>query len=238
MPTRRGFLTTAVSSVAATTIVPFAVTGEAVGPKRARKPFLKGPILNHDSTAFFVAYSADQMSGALVDSWVDSLSEAGVGVMMSNINAMRANYASKVWETDWHGYDPAAGDDQPVLRHRPKEGVPITRKRLESARKLADLGINFHQRAIARCRQKGIAAWISVRMNDLHDCDLPDSPLLSSFFKEHRDWARVPSRSGWTDRALDWAHPEVPEHYLKLIREALTLFDLDGLELDWMRFGY
>src|SRR5881628_2363219 len=49
----------------------------------------------------------------------------------------------------------------------------------------------------------------------------------------------MPARSGnRTDRALDWAHPEVREHYLKLIREALEIFDLDGLELDWMRFGY
>jgi hypothetical protein len=238
MLTRRGFLKTGYCSVAAAAVAPLTVTAQPGGTNRAARSFLKGPILNHDSTAFFVAYSADQMNGALVDGWVDSLTEAGVGVMMSNINAMRANYASKVWEPDWQGYDPAAGDDQPVLKHLPKDVIPVTRKRLESARKLADLGINFHQRAIARCRQRGMPAWISIRMNDLHDCDLPDSPLLSGFFKEHRDWARVPYRSGWIDRALDWAHPEVREHYLKLIREALTLFDLDGLELDWMRFGY
>src|SRR5437899_291666 len=49
----------------------------------------------------------------------------------------------------------------------------------------------------------------------------------------------MPARSGnRTDRALDWAHAEVRVHYLKLIREALEIFDLDGLELDWMRFGY
>jgi len=49
----------------------------------------------------------------------------------------------------------------------------------------------------------------------------------------------MPARSGnRTDRALDWAHAEVREHYYELIREALEIFDLDGLELDWMRFGY
>jgi len=240
MPTRRQFLQTGISGVAAGALLFPALTnrGEAAASGKFRKSTLKGPVLNHDSTAFFVAYSADQMSGALVDDWVDSLATAGVGVMMSNINAMRANYASKVWEPDWFGYDPAASDDQPVLKYLPKEVIPLTRKRLESAKKLADLGINFHQRAIGRCRKHGIGAWISVRMNDLHDCDLRDSPLLSTFFKEHRDWARVPYASGWTDRALDWAHPEVREHYLKLIRETLEIYDLDGLELDWMRFGY
>src|SRR5882724_3032659 len=237
MPTRREFIQTGICG-AAMAASPSVVASKGRATGRAHKPELKGPILNHDSTAFFAAYSAEQMSGALVDDWVDSLASAGVGVMMSNINAMRANYASNAWEPDWQGYDPKAGDDQPVLKHLGKDVIPITRKRLESARKLADLGINFHQRALGRCRKLGIVAWISVRMNDLHDCDLPDSPLLSTFFKEHRDWARVPYSKGWIDRALDWAHAEVREHYLKLIREALDRFDLDGLELDWMRFGY
>jgi len=238
MPTRREFLKTSVSGVTAAAVATVPVARAAGRSRRAQPPVLKGPILNHDSTAFFVAYTADQMSGALVDDWVDSLAAAGVGVLMSNINAMRANYASQVWEPDWHGYEAQGPDDQPVLKHLPKDSLALTRRRLESAQKLANLGINFHQRALARCRHHSLAAWISVRMNDLHDCDLPDSPLLSTFFKEHRHWARVPYRSGWIDRALDWAHPEVREHYLKLIREALRLFDLDGLELDWMRFGY
>ncbi len=237
-PSRRELLKAGACGVTAAIVTGLPVTGEATGSSRAQPSALKGPILNHDSTAFFVAYNADQMSGALVDDWVDSLAAAGAGVMMSNINAMRANYASKVWEPDWHGYDPGGPDDQPVLKHLPRDVVALTRRRLESAKKLADLDINFHQRAIAGCRKHGIGAWISVRMNDLHDCDLPDSPLLSTFFKEHRDWARVPYRSGWTDRALDWAHAEVREHYLNLIREALEMFDLDGIELDWMRFGY
>jgi hypothetical protein len=240
MFTRRKFLQTSISGVGIGTILSSGLTApsKAATTRRSQKLSLKGPILNHDSTAFFVAYSADQMSAALVDEWVDSLATAGVGVLMSNVNAMRANYASKVWEPDWFGYDPAAGDDQAVLKYLPKDGVPLTRKRLDSAKKLADLGINFHQGAINRCRKHGISAWISVRMNDLHDCDLPDSPLLSTFYKEHRDWARVPYASGWRDRALDWAQPKVREHYLKFIREILEIYDLDGLELDWMRFGY
>ena len=188
MPSRREFLHTGVSSISAAAIAPLTVVSKTRSTGRSSKTVLKGPLLNHDSTAFFAAYSADQMSGALVDGWVDSLAAAGIGVMVSNINAMRANYTSKVWEPDWLGYDPNGGDDQPVLKHLAKDVISLTRKRLESAKKLADLGINFHQRAIARCRKHGIDAWISVRMNDLHDCDLPDSPLLSTFFKEHRDW--------------------------------------------------
>ncbi|MBI2302644.1 MAG: hypothetical protein HYU66_27375 [Armatimonadetes bacterium] len=39
-------------------------------------------------------------------------------------------------------------------------------------------------------------------------------------------------------RALDWTRPEVRDHFLALAVELLEGSDLDGLELDWMRFGY
>src|SRR6185369_14536498 len=113
MFTRRKFLQTSISGVGVGTILSSGLDAPSKAEtRRTQKPTSKGPNLNHDSTAFFVAYSADQMSAALVDEWVDSLATAGVGVLMSNVNAMRANYASKVWEPDWFGYDPAAGDDQ------------------------------------------------------------------------------------------------------------------------------
>lgn len=40
----------------------------------------------------------------------------------------------------------------------------------------------------------------------------------------------------WQDRTLDYAHPEVREHMLKLVEEYVTRFDLDGLELDFLRW--
>src|SRR5262245_1345235 len=134
MFTRRKFLQTSISGVGAGMTLSSALIapGKAATIRPSQKPTLRGPILNHDSTAFFVAHSADQMSGTLVDEWVDSLAAAGVGALMSNVNAMRANYASKVWEPDWFGYEPAAGDEQPVLKYLPKDVIPLTRKRLES----------------------------------------------------------------------------------------------------------
>jgi hypothetical protein len=86
-----------------------------------------------------------------------------------------------------------------------------------------------------------MGAWVSVRLNDVHDCMTEDSPLLSSFFKTQRAarQLRAPHRDvWWADRALDWERAEVQEHFMKLVREQLTTLDLDGLELDWMRFVY
>jgi len=202
---------------------------------------MRGVFFNQDSTEFFYTHAAEEMSGELIEAWVDRLAEAGVGVLVSNVNAMRTNYPSRVWETDWEGYNPAAGDDQPLLRHYTPQEAAIARRRLEAQKRLAELGINFHERAFARCRQHQIGCWASIRMNDLHDCHLPDSPLLSSFYKQQRaaGHVRVPYRyTGWHDKALDWARPNVQAHYLRLVEEVLNFSGLEGLELDWMRFPY
>lgn len=203
---------------------------------------LSGPIFNQDSTEFFFTHPAEAMGAEAVDAYIDELHDAGIGTLVSCVNAMRANYASKAWETDWHGYDPVGPDNQTVLRHLPAASIPGTRRRLDSAKRLADLGVNFHARALARCRHHGMGAWVSVRTNDVHDCVAKDSPLLSTFFKAQRaaGQLRAPHRQGawWADHGLNWERSDVQQHYFKLVCEQLETLDLDGLELDWMRFVY
>ncbi len=211
-------------------------------PEPRRLPPLAGPILNLDSTQFFFEHPADQMSGAVVDAYIDLVAGTGVRTFISCVNAQKANYASRVWESDWAGYEPQGPDDQPVLRHIPPGSVRATRQRLDAAQRLANLGINLHARLLARCRQRGLGAWVSIRMNDVHDCLLEDSSLLSTFYKQHRAAGQLRSAhhegEWWADRGLDWERPDVQEHYFKLVLEQLDTLDLDGLELDWMRFVY
>lgn len=201
---------------------------------------MRGPIFNQDDTEYFVTHTREQGPEA-IDAWVEGLANAGVGTLMSCVCAMRTNYRSKVWESHWDGYDPAGPDDQPKLRESGMGNVAGLRSWLDCGRHLADeLGINFHQRAFARCRELGISPWASIRMNDVHDCTLTDSPLLSDFFKAQRAAGKLrsPNPQSWPDHALDWLRPEVQDHYMALVDEQLELLDLDGLELDWMRFGY
>jgi hypothetical protein len=183
------------------------------------------------------------MSGELIDRYIDLLAYAGIGTFVSCVNAQRANYASRVWETDWEGYDPAGPDDQPMLRGLPEETRELTRNRFEALSRLEELGIDFHQRAFERCRLHGIATWISIRMNDVHECTEAESPFLSRFFLQHRAEGKLRSpyrqpEQWWSEFTLDWELPEVRDHYLKLILERLERDDLDVLELDWMRFVY
>ena len=202
---------------------------------------LRGPIFNQDDSEFFSTRDPSEVTGEAVDAWVDGLAAAGVGTLVSCVCAMRTNYASRAWEPRWTGYDPQGPDDQPVLAHLPRESVPGVRTWLESEMRLAELGINFHERAFARCRHHGIGAWASIRMNDLHDCHLPDSPLLSGFYKSQRDRGLLRAQyrpGGWPELALDWGRAEVRDHYMRLVREVLSFRGIEGLELDWMRFGF
>lgn len=200
---------------------------------------IKGPLFNQDSTDFFYARTPDQMSAAEIHAYIDRLARAGIGAFVSCGNAMKANFISDVWECEWSGYDPAGPDDQPVLRHLPKASIPATRNRLDAVKRLADQGVDFHREAMARCRHNGVGAWMTVRMNDVHGCMDEDGPLLSQFFREQRAARQLRAMHRdryWMDRALDWERPEVQEHYFKFVCEVLNRYDLDGIELDWMRF--
>ena len=93
---------------------------------------------------------------------------------------------------------------------------------------------------ISRCREKRISPWLSMRMNDVHSVDDPSHFLHSTFWREHPEYWRVPhgSAAPWVNRALNYAHAAVREHQMSFVRELLERYDADGLELDWMRFGY
>jgi hypothetical protein len=90
---------------------------------------------------------------------------------------------------------------------------------------------------IDRARLRGMEAFLSFRMNELHDVDKPESPLLGDFWKAHPEW-RVGGYAGWGKEALNYAVPEVRAYFFAIVKEALERYDMDGFELDFMRFPY
>ena len=200
---------------------------------------IHGVVQNEDCTNFFyyheIAPGID--GGAAVDTYVDRLAEAGVAVVLWNTNARRTNYRSGVWDTFWDGWDPAGGDDQPFLKPFPPGEVVPFRKMIARMRALHDQGVDYPARAAARCRQRGISPWISLRMNDVRYNDVLNHPFHGRFWVEHPEFFRK-GASGYFANALDYAHPEVRDLYRRLIEETLARYDVDGLELDFMREPY
>ena len=77
-------------------------------------------------------------------------------------------------------------------------------------------------------------------MNDVHFIDKPLACSRSEFWTKHPELRRKPGAASrpWDDAAYDYAHPEVREHALALVRELLEKWDVDGFECDWLRFPH
>lgn len=101
-------------------------------------------------------------------------------------------------------------------------------------------GINLHELWLDRLREDGIKAWISIRMNDIHNAGDKDAFLPGNLSKEHPEFMRAGYRApaSYYEYSLDYSHREVREYYLTVISEALDTFDCDGIELDFMREIY
>lgn len=190
----------------------------------AAKPLL---ILNEDDSHFFGSRSAEQMNLEGLRAFVDQYANTAVTHLFLCPNAMKASHRSQARDAIWEF----------------KEGQKLpdndfAKKWCDNARLLAERGLDPYAVWIARCREKNISPWLSMRMNDVHNVDDVDNYIHSSFWRKHPEYWRVPGGKGWTDRALDFGIPEVREHAMAYVRELLERYEPDGLELDWMRFGY
>ena len=97
---------------------------------------------------------------------------------------------------------------------------------------------------IERCRQHGMAPFVTFRMNDVHLQEhygepTPESIFVSRFYAEHTEFLLDPNhkkvKGYYPLRGLNWAHAPVREFKLSLIRELCTDYDLAGIELDFLR---
>ncbi len=97
-------------------------------------------------------------------------------------------------------------------------------------------GIDPYGAWFRRCRQRGMEAWLSVRMNDCHCPDDTACFLRSDFFYEAKEkgWM-VGDAYGYYRNCFDYAVPEVRRRMLDYMAEQLDRYDVDGIEMDFMR---
>ena len=183
-------------------------------------------IYNLDCSQFFIG-TFGPIVPETIDKFVDTHAALGITDLFINVNAQRTNYRSDVWESYWDGFDPDGGDDQPFFAGLDPKRRFETRF-FRNVLALHQQGCDYPKRMLDRARRNKLKAWISLRMNDGHNPHLPDHPGHSTLWKSHPQWRLA--------YGLDYEQPEVREHYLKLVREVCARYDLDGLELDFLRF--
>ncbi len=100
---------------------------------------------------------------------------------------------------------------------------------------------------IDRCRQRRQAPFISFRLNDAHHKEFVDPKpgtkpgsgigmSVTRFYAENPEYRIQPGSLRGVDLVQNWAVPAVREQKFALLRELCENYDLDGLELDFLRF--
>lgn len=190
-------------------------------------------LYNQDSTNLF-GITKEPIGPQHVDAMVDEVARGGADVMLINSNAQRTSHPSRVWQTMWDGYEPG---NRAFFGPVPDDTVAGREHWVAQMKRLADQGCDYLARALARCRQQGIAPGVSVRMNDMHDVPWPGSHLFSRFYLDNPQFRMTPHPvSSWGGSGLDYRHAPVREHVLALIRELIERYDFDVLDLDFLRF--
>lgn len=95
---------------------------------------------------------------------------------------------------------------------------------------------------VEECHRKGVAALIAFRLNDGHMLEDADGhpksvevETLDQYYVEHPEFRLERKSTGYGVGVENWLHPEIPEHRLALITELLENYDLQGMELDFLR---
>ena len=101
-------------------------------------------------------------------------------------------------------------------------------------------GNDLLQVFIGRCRQRGQVPFVSFRLNDAHLLENvgtrnPGAVYVTRFYAEHPEYRIGTDRMSWDQRVHNWAIPEVRGHKFSFLREICETYDIDGLELDFMR---
>lgn len=181
--------------------------------------------------------------------YVDLLAASGVDTFVINANASRAWYPSRRIPSILDGW--RRGDREFFRGHAASAGAS-TPEEVEDYldrslafyglyQDLIDAGVDWLAETAKACRARGVAPWVSIRMNDFHGWENPagsffNHPLLARPELRLRRSAYSPTmRNPRYREGLNFEHAEVRAALLAQIREVVEEYDFEGLELDWLR---
>ena len=119
----------------------------------------------------------------------------------------------------------------------PIYGIAQGREALPNLKALLDAGHCPLRIVTDFAHQNGMEAFASIRMNDVHDSFLKHH--LATWKKEHPEMlvdttGSLPTMQLYVT-ALDFAHQTVRDRRMAIIEELCERYDVDGIELDYIR---
>jgi len=86
--------------------------------------------------------------------------------------------------------------------------------------------------------RRGKEVLAAIRMSDTHHRSISlQDPLCSKFAVENPQYVIRQPDGRTNETALDYSHPEVRQHRLDIVREVVSEYDVDGLELNFVRWA-
>lgn len=179
--------------------------------------------------------------------YVDTLADNGIDTFVINANASRAWYPSKTIPSILDGYK--RGDRSFFRGHAICQGIKKPEEVenfvdsmmafMNLYQDLLDAGVDWLAETANACRQRNIAPWVSIRMNDMHGAgnfegSFFNLPLLKQpeMRLQHCGYGlyKMATRQG-----LNYEKQAVRDLMFEQIREVVEDYNFEGLELDWWR---
>lgn len=215
---------------------------------------LKGRLmLNGDSCTYF--YNPDRWNPEggrygrhVIHRYVQLLKDAGVDTFLINPNTQVPWYPSKTLPYLHQHY--TRGDKEYWRDHLIKcenlSGEALERQLVNKTERFSDLfldlqenGVDWLEETSLACRERGIAPFLSVRMNDSHGGTSPEGSLFNNALmrnpKNLLDKPSIDPELTWERYSLDFDRAECRDYMTAMIAELLRDYDFDGLELDFNR---
>lgn len=233
MPDRRHFLQTAAGALAAAAAPASSVRGDPL-PPRGKAPFRV--LYSNDTTNITSCVSPfhkarEPFRASMLEATVDEVTglvdahflQPGLGMVPmwpSKVLPLEPHYA---WIKERYGVGP------------------------DSFGNFVMKGGDVVRIFVDRCRATGQAPFISFRLNDAHHKeftqpkpgDKPGASMgmsVTRHYAEHPEFIFDPGSKRGADLVQNWLFEEVRAQKLALITELCENYDLEGLELDYMRF--
>ena len=104
-------------------------------------------------------------------------------------------------------------------------------------RTLSEQGTDPLRVVVERLHERDTEALAEIRMSDTHHREISaDESGCPQFTLDHPEWC-ITRPDGQVETAMDYSVPEVREHRLRIMQDLAEHWDVDGLELNFNRWG-
>ena len=203
---------------------------------------MDGVFLNEDCNHFLFTRASEGFDKITIEDnieFIDQYKDTGITDFLINLSTSVTFFKSERNQSIYDIYKQIQKNGDLYDEYKRTKNVMLKSWKLFCD--MYDSGFDYRKIWIDRLREIGIHPWASIRMNDIHECSDEKSILLGDFYNGNRD-KTVGVHKGklmdYYDYALDYTYSDVRMQYLSIISEVLDTYDVDGLELDFMREIY